>query len=277
MTVSLSGDGGDELFGGYHAYFTNENARRRYLRLPRPLAGIAANGLRGASAVRRDSVWRDRARRLASLLDCRTEPAVYRHLMSLWWHPSALVPDAPEPATVFTQNADWMADLSFQEKMMYLDSVCYLPDDILVKVDRSSMGVSLEARCPLLDYRVFELAWRIPAQWKFRGGAGKWLLRELAFRHVPKALLDRPKSGFAVPVGDWLRGPLRAWAEGLLDGVRRDGIVDVRPVREKWDEHLRGAADRSFELWDILMFQAWYEAACTPKAGAASACSDSHP
>jgi asparagine synthase (glutamine-hydrolysing) len=181
-------------------------------------------------------------------------------LVSHWKRPADVVLGASEPPTLVTDAADRPALAGFTERMMYLDSVTYLPDDILTKVDRASMAVGLEVRVPLLDHRVYEFAWSMPLHQKLRAGRGKWALREVLYRYVPPALVDRPKSGFGVPVGAWLRGPLRDWGEALLapDRLRADGFFDVAAVRAAWDTHLAGRADLQYHLWDVLMFQAWY-------------------
>lgn len=166
-----------------------------------------------------------------------------------------------EPETLLLNREKWLQLERAEERMMYLDAMTYLPDDILCKVDRAAMGVSLETRVPFLDYRVVELAWRFPLQMKIRDNQGKWPLRQLLYKYVPKELIERPKQGFAIPLGEWLRGPLRDWAEQLLDPVRltAEGYFRPEPIRQKWQEHLSGKYNREYSLWSVLMFQAWLE------------------
>jgi asparagine synthase (glutamine-hydrolysing) len=203
----------------------------------------------------------DQLHRLAEVLAVDGPEAMYRGLVSHWKDPASFVSGAGEQPTALTDPGRW-ADLpDFAMRMMYLDTVTYLPDDILAKVDRASMGVSLEARVPLLDHRVVEFAWQVPLSMKIHDGQGKWLLRRVLYQYVPERLLDRPKMGFGVPIGAWLRGPLREWAAELLDEkrLRDEGFFDPAPIRGKWDEHRCGARNWEYYLWDVLMFQAWKE------------------
>jgi asparagine synthase (glutamine-hydrolysing) len=275
VTVSLSGDGGDELFAGYNRHVLAERLWRRMRFFPRGIRTAAAGAIRSIApetlerSIDLSGLWRSRQvgsagigaklHKLASILDVREPAEMYSRLVSHWAKPTAVVLHATELATLVSDRTAWPALPSLTELMMYLDLVTYLPDDILVKVDRASMAYALEARVPLLDHRLVEFAWQLPLHQKLRGGVSKWLLREVLYRHVPRALIDRPKKGFAIPLDAWLRGPLRDWAESLLDEsrLRREGYFDPKPIREKWATHLSGSADCQYELWDILMFQSW--------------------
>lgn len=277
VTVSLSGDGGDELFAGYKRYFKVDGPAYRLGRLPRivrqataeALTALSPDGWDRALDVLRPALPRrlgryasgERLHKLAELLSDPRHEAVYHCLSSKWSRATRPVLGADEPMTRMTDQACW-AELSPSIlRLMYLDLTTYLPDDIFVKLDRASMGVGLEARAPFMDHRVIEFAWSLPVEMKIRGGLGKWLLRQVLHRYVPRELIERPKMGFCVPIGEWLRGPLRDWVETLLDEgrLRREGIFDPAPIRRKWDEHLRRRSDGHHHIWDILMFQGWLE------------------
>lgn len=277
VTVSLSGDGGDELFGGYNRYFWGRNIWNKVGWMPRELRKMAAAGITTVSPAMWDAAFQglspvlpatlqqripgDKLHKLAEVLAVEHPEAMYRNLVSSWKTPVEVVLNAQEPKTILTDKKQW-ADLpDFVLRMMFLDLVTYLPDDILVKVDRAAMGVSLETRVPYLDHRVVELAWRLPLSLKIRHGKGKWLLRQLLYKYVPQELIERPKAGFGIPIGDWLRGPLREWAESLLNEKRlqREGFFDSLAIRTKWDEHQSGHRNWQYYLWPVLMFQAWLE------------------
>lgn len=278
VTVALSGDGGDELFGGYQRYFRGARAWDRARGVPRPLRALAARGLRALSPRTwdvllkpampllrkrlRDGTAGDNVHKLAAVLAARDAWEFYLRAVSVWDRPEALVRGAREPPALATDHAARPGIDDTALRMMYLDLLTYLPDDILVKVDRASMACSLEARVPLLDHRVVAFAWSLPRAMRVRGGEGKPLLRAVLARHVPRAMFERPKQGFGVPVGAWLRGPLRPWAEALLDAerLRREGFLDPAPVRARWAEHLSGRRNWTAQLWAVLMFEAWLEA-----------------
>lgn len=276
VTVSLSGDGGDELFGGYNRHFWGASLWNKIKFLPRSVRYAAARGMTTLSPECWDAVFLvlssalppkfrqrtpgDKIHKLANLLVVDTPEAMYRGFVT-HWEQSNLVLMAREIATVLTDQTQWARVTDFAHRMMYLDLITYLPDDILVKIDRASMAVSLETRVPFLDHRLVEFAWRLPIEMKIRNGQGKWALRQVLYRYVPKELIERPKMGFGVPIDIWLRGPLRDWAEALLDEsrLRREGYFQPEPIRTKWAEHLSGKRNWQHHLWNILMFQAWLE------------------
>ncbi|MCU0624976.1 MAG: asparagine synthase (glutamine-hydrolyzing) [Gemmatimonadaceae bacterium] len=276
VTVALSGDGGDELFGGYQRYFIGRDIWRRVAPFPRTLRRGVARGLTAltpagwnaaAGAVRpllpsrlRRPDFGAQVHKVADVIAAADGDAFYRGLVSQDERPDRLV-GASEPATWLTGRHALPPLVDLTERMMFLDLVTYLPDDILAKVDRASMAVSLEGRIPLLDHRVIEFAWSLPLAYKVREGQGKWVLRRVLDRYVPRTLLDRPKQGFGVPIDAWLRGPLRDWGETLLDAgrLRDQGLLDVAPVRAAWASHL-GGVPAHYWLWNVLMLQAWLDA-----------------
>jgi asparagine synthase (glutamine-hydrolysing) len=275
VTVSLSGDGGDELFAGYNRYFWGRRIWQKIGWMPPTLRQPAARALTSLSpqtwdrgfahfstllpAKLKQSPPGYKLHKLAEILAVPNPETMYTKLVSHWKEPETLVLGAKEPLTVLSDRQCWAQLPDFTQRMMYLDTVTYLPDDILVKVDRASMGVSLEARVPLLDHRVVEFACRVPLSMKIRNGQGKRLLRQVLYKYVPKNLIERPKMGFGIPIDSWLRGPLRDWAEALLDKGRlhEEGFFNSQPIRQKWAEHLSGDRDWQYYLWDVLMFQAW--------------------
>jgi asparagine synthase (glutamine-hydrolysing) len=273
VTVALSGDGGDELFAGYTRYGQGLRVARMLRLLPRPLSACLARAIGAVPPATWDRAFDivpgrmrprlpgEKLHKLASVLaeDAR---GYYRALLAQWADAWSLVKGATRPEQAaygedvrrrFDGELSWM---------QYTDSVTYLPDDILTKVDRASMAVSLEARVPLLDHRVVELSWQLPAKLKMRGGKGKWLLRQVLYKYVPRSLVERPKMGFGVPIDAWLRGPLKDWAADLLDptAMAKVGLLDPKPIQDKWAEHQSGRRNWQHFLWNVLMFEAWRRA-----------------
>ena len=275
VKVALSGDAGDELFCGYNRYLTACRVWHKMRRLPLPLRHAAAAVLCEFAPTTWDKLFSavslmlpkdlrivtpgDKAHKLAEVMTLRDGHAFYRHLTSHWHDPLAVVIGAQEPQTLLTNPAAWPQIDSFEHWMMAMDAQTYMTDDILVKVDRAAMANSLETRVPILDHRVIELAWRMPLHQKVRKGQGKWLLRQVLYRYVPKELIERPKMGFSIPLDSWLRGPLRDWCEALLDETRlgQEGYFRPQPIRRMWLEHLSGQRNWAYHLWDVLMFQSW--------------------
>lgn len=264
VTVSLSGDGGDELFCGYGRYFRAHKLWRALSLAPSPVRHSLAMCMQSRavqsliSGTGNGPRVADRLLKLAKLLDHQSIESLYHDLMSHWKSPEDIVNGGKERPTAMTITGPDFSDS--RHKMMFLDSVSYLPDDILVKVDRAAMAVGLETRVPFLDHRLVELAWSLPMSAKVRRGEGKHILKEVLYRYVPQSLMERPKQGFGVPIDQWLRRPLKDWAECLLDERRLqdEGFFDPAPIRKLWQEHLSGRRWWHYYLWDVLMFQAWW-------------------
>jgi asparagine synthase (glutamine-hydrolysing) len=277
VKVCLSGDGGDELFGGYTRHAWTGRMWRAMRRHPPALRRAAAAIARSLSPAAWDNVFAalapvlpraarqshpgDKIHKAAAALGASDAAGIYLSLVSQWQDPAAVVIGGSEPPVAARDRTAWQTG-SIAESQMLLDLMSYLPDDILVKLDRAAMSVSLETRLPFLDHRVIEFAWQLPLSMKIRDGQGKWLLRQLLYRHVPAALVERPKTGFGVPLDSWLRGPLRQWAGDLLAPARlaREGYLHAEPVVRLWQEHLSGRYNRQHALWNVLMFESWLAA-----------------
>ena len=278
VTVSLSGDGGDEIFGGYNRYAWADKLNRTVGVAPLPLRRLAGRLMAGVAPHRWDAAYAlfaplmprrqrqtqvgDKLHKLAEIIDAASREEMYWRLVSQWKRPGRALVGAVEPATLLSERSSWPDLPEFAQQIMLLDTMSYLPDDILVKLDRASMAVSLESRVPFLDHNVVEFAWRLPQQQKIRNGKGKWILRQVLSRYVPSNLFERPKMGFGVPIGVWLRGDLRAWAEDLLaePRLKSGGLFRADVVRTLWAQHLTGERNWQYQLWPVLMFEAWRDA-----------------
>lgn len=280
VTVALSGDAGDEIFGGYNRYIHAPRMWQKMGWMPQSMRSSLGGALTTLPSGMMNSLaeplagWTgvaqlgDKAHKLGRCLrEMRSIDDLYVSLVSEWPSAEDMVVGGHMPPNLLDERARWPRLIDPVARMMALDGLTYLPDDILVKVDRAAMAVSLETRAPFLDRNVIEFAWSLPMHMKIRNGRGKWLLRRLLDRYVPRELVERPKMGFGIPLDAWLRGPLRDWAESLLaeDRLRREGYLDPVPIRAAWKAHLSGQASYGYRLWSVLMFQAWLEGLHEPR------------
>ena len=271
VTVALSGDGGDELFAGYNRYPTAEQVANKITRIPMPIRKALANVWQSIPTNAWDTLFKvipakrrpmyagDKVHKFAQAFTYNSDD-FYKRLISIWNYPEEIAAQGHEVRTLL--NQDLSGELpGLLERMQYWDTMMYMPDDILTKVDRASMAVSLEVRVPIIDHRVVEYAWTLPRHFKVRDGVSKWILREVLYKRVPKALIERPKMGFAVPIDHWFRGPLKEWAGDLLsrDTINRYGLIKPEPVERIWAEHLSGNRNWAALLWNVIMLQSWCE------------------
>ncbi len=275
VTVSLSGDGGDELFGGYNRYIWADKIWNRLKYLPFSVRDCIKKMLKIIPTDYWDflflkfggmlpdtinqAVPGDKLYKLADTLNCNSANNFFKSLISNWKNPVDIIINSKEPNTILDDNFISKVIPNFKERMMFFDLITYLPDDILTKVDRSSMAVSLEARVPFLDHKVIEFSKRLPTSFKIKNNTNKWILRKILYKYIPEKIMTRTKMGFGIPLNQWLKGDLREWAEELLDDtkIKSDGILNPKPIKNIWKEYLKGKGNWQYLLWDVLMFQAW--------------------
>ena len=271
VTVALTGDGGDEVFCGYNRYILSKNLWNKLTLIPLPLRKILASGTKSINfqswnkflkmmpSLNQYTNLADKVYKFGSVLDSKTLFDLYYKLISNWQNPNEILLNGKEPRTFLTNFKSELTKLDDQQQMMLLDSMTYLPDDILVKTDRAAMATSLETRAPFLNHKLLEYVWKIPQPLKLKKTQSKWILRQILYKYIPKKLVERPKVGFGVPIDSWLRGPLKDWAQALLDKtkLKNQGFFNSDLVNIKWTEHLSGKKNWQHEIWSILMFQEW--------------------
>jgi asparagine synthase (glutamine-hydrolysing) len=271
VTVALTGDGGDEVFCGYNRYILSKNLWNKLTLISLPLRKILASGIKSINSQSWNKFLKilpsfnqytnlaDKVYKVTSALESKTLFDLYYKLISNWQNPNGILLDGKEPRTFLTNYESELTKLDGQQQMMLLDSMTYLPDDILVKTDRAAMATSLETRAPFLNHKLLEYAWQIPQPLKLKKTQSKWILRQILYKYIPKKLVERPKVGFGVPIDSWLRGPLKDWAQALLDKtkLRNQGFFNPDSISIKWTEHLSGKKNWQYEIWSILMFQEW--------------------
>ena len=275
VKVSLSGDGGDEIFGGYNRYMLGHSIWPKIISMPKSLRKLLAGLIFSFSPTDWDKIMTpalylapqrfrhtkigDSLHKTAHILNSSSIQEIYNFLISHWSIKENIVIGANNANTILDNENKIIEKLSYPEQMMFFDTLTYLPGDILVKLDRAAMGTSLETRTPFLDHRVIDLAWKLPLNMKIRNTEKKWCLKELLYKRVPKELIERPKMGFSVPIGDWLRGPLRDWAEHLLDEkkMKESGYFNTSEIQQKWHQHISKEYNWQHHLWDIIIFESW--------------------